>query len=90
MQGRSVRKKVKREKTFYRLLKVKSVWKNGVEEENEYFYCIPRGFTKSEALGFENDFEGEVMQTLEGKKYRFSKTRKLTEGIGMCVLEAAS
>ena len=90
MQGRSVRKKVKREKTFYRLLKVKSVWNNGVVEENEYFYCIPRGFTKSEALGFENDFEGEVMQTLEGKKYRFSKTRKLTEGIGMCVLEAAS
>lgn len=61
---------------FYRFLK------HDLEDQFEYYYCLPRGFTKSEAIVL--DLDNDVIKTLKGKFYRFERIRKLTESIGIC------
>lgn len=61
---------------FYRFLK------HDLEDPSEYYFCLPRGFTKSEAVVL--DLDKELLRTLKGKTYRFERVRKLTESIGIC------
>ena len=80
-------RKITNKKAFYRFLR-SSVLEDYNDDgiANEFFYCIPRGFTKSEAMSLENDHDGDVLQTVEGFKFTFTKVRKITEGIGICIL----
>lgn len=81
-------RKITSNKAFYRFLRSDSLEDfNGDGLANEYFYCIPRGFTKSIAMSLENDFDGGILKTLEGKRFKFEKVRKVTEGIGICTLQ---
>ena len=66
---------IKSKNAFYRFLKHDL-------EGDEYYYCLPRGFTKSEAIAL--GIDQEILKTLEGKTVRFERLRKLTESIGIC------
>ena len=80
-------RKIRSSNAFYRFLK-----SNILEDYNpegigdEYFYCIPRGFTKSSQIHFEDE-EDLVLKSRDGRSFKFSKVRKVTEGIGICILE---
>jgi len=80
-------RKIRNEKAFYRFLRASLVENYEPDSKTEYFFSIPRGFTKSMAMSLENDFDGGILNTLRGKKLRFTKIRKYTEGIGLCLLE---
>ena len=69
--------KITQKNAFYRFLKHDL-------EGDEYYYCLPRGFTKSELNTLEMD--QNTLKSLKGKTYRFEPLTKLTLGIGTCNL----
>jgi hypothetical protein len=71
---------------FYKFLDARVV--NDYEpEKDEFFYTIPRGFTKSAYVSLEDDFdEGGMLYTLKDVRFRFFKVGKTSEGVGICRL----
>lgn len=79
-------RKIRFENIFYKFLDARLV--RGYEAEaNEYFYAIPRGFTKSEFVHLEGEYdEGGLLFTLKEKRFYFTRLTKFSEGIGLCTL----
>jgi len=65
---------------FYHFLKTQPTNKN----DNLYYYAIPKGFTQTDLVALETDYEEMIGQ--KGEIYEFRVESRVSKKVGLCTL----